>query len=159
MILAFFEATEQSFRAVMETIHNFEEISGTKVNLENSKLIQLDYGEWPEWFAQCRCTVVEDGHVIKYLCCPFGQKIPQQQEVQFLLSKMRNRLRRWTIFFLSKQSRLIFINYMLREMSTFYLMVLDCTGDGYNELEAICRQLFLRISSRPTGQGISCGLG
>jgi hypothetical protein len=47
-----FEATEQSFKEVMEAIHEFKMISGAKVNMEKSKLIQLDHGERPEWFAR-----------------------------------------------------------------------------------------------------------
>jgi hypothetical protein len=100
----FFEATEASFQAVMAAIKEFESISGAKVNMEKSKLTQLDHGEQPEWFERSGCSVVPDGQVIKYLGCPFGRKVTQQQEVQFILSKMRCRLRHWTNRMLSMPS-------------------------------------------------------
>ena len=71
----FFEATKESFKAVMEAIHEFKKISGSKVNLEKSKLIQLDHGEQTEWFQRSGCTVVQDGKLIKYLGCPVGTNL------------------------------------------------------------------------------------
>jgi hypothetical protein len=77
----------------MEAIHEFELILDAKVNLEKSKLIQLDHGERLEWYAKSAYMAVEDGQLIKHLGCPFGRQISQQQEVQFILDKMRNKLR------------------------------------------------------------------
>ena len=53
-------------------------ILGAKVNLENSKLIQLDNREQPVWFVCSGCTEVGDGQLIKYPECPFGRRITQQ---------------------------------------------------------------------------------
>jgi hypothetical protein len=113
----FFEAMEASFRSVMEVLHDFELISGAKVNLEKSKLIQLDNGEQPEWFVRSGCTVVGDGQLITYLGCPFGRRITQQQEIQFILRKMRSRLRHWTNRLLPMPGKLILMYLGLENMS------------------------------------------
>ena len=71
----FFEATEESFKAVMEVLRQFEKISRAKINIDKSKLIQLDLGDQPDWFSRSGCTVVNDRQVIKYLGCPFGRRL------------------------------------------------------------------------------------
>jgi hypothetical protein len=84
--------------------------------------------------------VVADGQLIKYLGCPFGRKITQHQEAQFILNKMRSKLRHWTNRMLTMASKLVLLKYVLRAMPTFYLMLLDFTEEKFRELEAVCRQ-------------------
>jgi hypothetical protein len=43
----FYEATESNFKAIMDCMAIYERISGAKVNLEKSTLVQLNSGPQP----------------------------------------------------------------------------------------------------------------
>jgi hypothetical protein len=91
--------------------------------------------------------VLQDGELIKYLGCPFGCKISQQQEIQFIVARLQNRLRHWTNQMLSMPSKLILLKHVLKAMPKFYLMQLEFTAEGYRESEAICWQFLWGFNS------------
>jgi hypothetical protein len=135
----FFEATEDNYRAVMEWISIFERISGAKVNLDKSNLVQLDSGPQLEWFQRAGCQITGDGVVMKNLGCSFGRKITAQQEIDFVLDKLRKRLRLWSLRMLSLPGKVIALKHLLRAMPIFHLMILDFNQKGYTQLETVCR--------------------
>jgi hypothetical protein len=74
-----------------------------------------------------------------YLGVPFGWQMTPQQELEYLLSKLRLRLRHWANHWLSVPSKVILIKHVLRAMPAFFLMLLDLSIEGFNKLETICR--------------------
>jgi hypothetical protein len=82
----FFEATEENFQAIMRYIQVFETISGARINLEKSVLVQLDAGPEPDWFRRAGCTIARDRQVLKYLGCPVGKSFSSMQEVNYVLA-------------------------------------------------------------------------
>jgi hypothetical protein len=72
----------------MECMSIYEQISGAKVNLEKSTLVQLDSEPRPEWFSIAGCQIAEDLQVLKYLGCPFGRHITPRQEIDFVLQEL-----------------------------------------------------------------------
>ena len=126
----FFHASEQNFRAIMECLSLYERISGAKINLDKSTLLQLDSGPEPDWFVRASCSIAAPGQPIKYLGCPVGKSITPTQELNFVLDKLIARLRHWTHRFLSMASKLIALKHILRAMPVFHLMILDFSQAG-----------------------------
>jgi hypothetical protein len=124
----FFHATEDNFHtAVMDCLHIFERISGARVNLDKSTIVQLDSRMQPAWFSLAGCKIAASGQVLKYLGCQFGRNLTQQQEVNFVLEKVRKHLRHWSNRLLTMSSKLIAIKHILCAIPVFYLMILDFT--------------------------------
>jgi hypothetical protein len=61
-----------------------------------------------------------------------------QQELAFLLSKIRLRLRHWTNCWLPMPSKVILIKHVLSAMPAFFFMLLDLLQEGSRK-ETICR--------------------
>jgi hypothetical protein len=135
----FIDATEESFEAMMDCLHAYERISGQKLNLEKSTLVQLDQGPRPLWLSHVGSNIAEDRDQLVYLGCPFGRQMTPEQELMYILSKMRTRLRHWTNRFLSITSKLVLVKHVLKAMPTFFLMLLDLSQEGFRKLEAVCR--------------------
>jgi hypothetical protein len=95
--------------------------------LDKSIIVQLDAGPQPEWFSKAGLKIAESGQVLKYLSCPFGRNLTPQQEVDFVLDKLRKRLQHWSYRILTLPSKLIALKPILRAMPVFHLMILDFT--------------------------------
>jgi hypothetical protein len=136
----FFEATESKFHGIMGGVHFFERILGAKLNLRKSKIIQLDKGPEPAWFQQVECEQAQPGQLLKYLGCPMGKQFTQAQEVDYMLDKVQVRPCRWANRLLSFEGKVILLHHVIRQMPTFFLVLLDFTQDSFRRLEAICRR-------------------
>jgi hypothetical protein len=119
------------------------------LNLGKSKLIQLDPNPELDWFRRSGCTIAEDREVLKSLGIPFGKKVTAKQEINFVLGKVRKRLRTWSFRLLPMASRILALQHVLRAIPAYFLMTLSFTKDGFNQLETVCRQFLW--GSQPSG--------
>ena len=88
-------------------------MSGAKVNLSKSILIQLDSGPPLAWFQLAGCLIAQPGKIVTYLGCPIGNGLHPEQEVEFVLAKLRKKLRNWTHKFLLLTSKVLILKHIL----------------------------------------------
>jgi hypothetical protein len=115
----FFNATEDNFRAIMARLLRYERISGAKINLSKSVLVQLDLGPEPGWFQRAGCAIAQDRQQLKYLGYFFGKNFTKQQEIDAILNKLRARLRSSRYRLLSMASLLIVVKYIFSSNRVF----------------------------------------
>lgn len=93
----FFKATDNNFQYVREVIMRYEFVLGAHLNLNKSMLIPMYLsGPIPPWMVNSDCKVAAHREVITYLGCPIGFGVTSAMEAEFLLGKVRKRLRNWS---------------------------------------------------------------
>jgi hypothetical protein len=95
---------------------------------------------------QAGCKITELGQVMKYLGYPFGRNLKRQQEINFILKKIRKRLRHWSYNLLSMPDKIIVLKHILQAMPVFHVMILKFTQKGYAQLETACRRFLSGIT-------------
>lgn len=48
----------------------------------------------------------------------------------------------WSNWLLTMVGRLVLIHHVIRSIPVYYLMLFELSGDGYQQLEAICQEFF-----------------
>lgn len=89
----FVQNLEENYRKIRETISIYERYSGAKLNESKYDFIPLNHFELLDWIHSTNYKVLRVGEVTKYLGCPIGLDIQLTQELQFLLGRVRKRLR------------------------------------------------------------------
>jgi hypothetical protein len=115
----FFEASESNFAAILDCIKVYERIFGAK--LIQLDLIQLDQGDQPAWFPSLGCKIAAPKEQHIYLGCPFGRDFSSHQELEYVLGKIRNKLRHWSNRLLSMTSKMVLLKHVLREYASLLL--------------------------------------
>lgn len=131
---------EENFASAMEVVTAYERISGARLNLEKSTIVQLDDSLEPPWLRQTGCKVAEPDEVIVYLGSPIGYRLSANREMAFVLGKVRNRLCFWANRMLTMHGHLTLMKHVLRAIPVFHLMTLKLLKDGFESLEGLCRE-------------------
>lgn len=74
-------------------ISTYERILGAKLSHGKSTIIQLNNQPQHDWLSNTGCKVAARDEVVTYLGCPIDSNLSTAQEVEFLVSKVRKRLR------------------------------------------------------------------
>lgn len=145
----FLSATENEFQQAREVIAIFEDISGALLNVGKSVMVPifLPESQYPDWMDSVGCVVAKPGEVQEYLGCPIGYRISPQNEVNFLMDKLRKKLRPWTLRCLSLASRVIYIKHVLRSVPAYHLLLLTPSNSGFESMEQLCRRFLWGESS------------
>lgn len=80
--------------------------------------------------------------MFKYLGCPVGFDLAPGKIVRFLMDNVRKKFRHWSNRLLTMAGRLVLIKHVIRSIPVYYLMLFELSGDGYQQLEAVCREFF-----------------
>lgn len=114
---------EENYRRICEAIRTYEECLGAKLNEKKSEFIPLTNFTIPQWILDSGNKVLWAGEVTKYLGCPIGMEIKPIQVLDFLLGKVRKRLRHWLNILLSFPSRVTLVKHVLRAIPVYSFMV------------------------------------
>jgi hypothetical protein len=148
MIWAFFLTTRKSnFQEVKKVIEAYERISGAKLSLPKSLIMKLDSKPTSEWFSETGCQVAVRGQFYKYLGCPIGINLSRQSELDFVIDKVRKKLRHWSHKLLSMAGRAIYIKHILRVVLVYSLMIFDFSKAGMNRLKTLPRKFLWSFSA------------
>lgn len=107
----FLKATKGEFAAVCSAVNKYECVSGAKLNIDKSVIIQLDNLEQPDWIERTSCRIAAKGEVVTYQGCPIGNRIRPTKETEFLLGKVKKRLRNWMNRTLTQAGRLVLLKH------------------------------------------------
>lgn len=143
----FFKSTEENFHKVTLLIALYECISGAKLNLHKSVLIQLNNSPPLDWFSRVGSKIAVRGEIIKYLGCPINFNLSPNKIPRFLLDKFRKRLCHWSNRLLSMAGRLVLLRHMVCSIPIYYFMLLDLTQDGFKTLETMYREFLWGLGS------------
>lgn len=89
-------AIENNFQCVRDIIARYETIFGASLNLAKSIVIPMYLsGPIPTWLANFGCKIAAFREIITYLGCPISYGLTQGIEAEFLIGKVRKRLREW----------------------------------------------------------------
>lgn len=67
-------------------------------------------------------------------------------EAEFLIGKVRKRLRHWSTRMLSWDSKVVLLRHVLRAIPSYHLMVLAPNRKGYDGLEKSCKQFLWGVN-------------
>lgn len=120
-------------------IYIYERCLGAKLNESKSKFVPLTHFDLPNWIHTMGYKFLRVGEVMKYLGCPIGLDIQPTKKLEFLLGKVRKRLRHWSNKLMSFPSRVTLIKHVLRAILVYAFMAYSFLKDGFKKLEGICR--------------------
>lgn len=89
----FLDLSEENFLAAREVLCLYEKISGAKLNMDKTTLMVTDDLPAPAWLASTGCKAAQPGEVVRYLGSPIGVQISIATETEYLLGKVRKRIR------------------------------------------------------------------
>ncbi|KAL3683477.1 hypothetical protein R1sor_001499 [Riccia sorocarpa] len=133
------QAEEDDFEELHNAIHLYERISGAKLNLQKSTVIPWGMTEVPEWLLRKGCKIAQKKEVIRYLGFPVGWDVTEEDQIDYVLCKVKKRLSYWGYRLLSFPGRVVVLKHILRAMPIYYLAGLNLQQKSLDELEKIGR--------------------
>uniref|UniRef100_A0A2N9I5C4 Reverse transcriptase domain-containing protein n=1 Tax=Fagus sylvatica TaxID=28930 RepID=A0A2N9I5C4_FAGSY len=148
--LIFCEANSEHIVHLCSILLWFEAISGLRVNLGKSELVQVGEVPFLEELADimgCKTSTLP----MKYLGLPLGAKFKSKDIWNPIVEKMERRLAGWKQIYLSKGGRLTLIKSTLSNLPTYFLSLFPIPAAVAKRIEQIQRN-FLWGSSMEKGK-------
>ncbi|KAL3700193.1 hypothetical protein R1sor_018215 [Riccia sorocarpa] len=131
--------SQENFDNLQQAIKVYEDISGSKLNIQKSLIIPWGRREAPVWMRNCQCKIARRGEVIRYLGYPVGWAITEEDQGDFIIAKIQSKLGSWSYRMLGFAGRLVVIKHILKAIPVHVLTVIPLGRNTLNRLEASCR--------------------
>lgn len=135
----FLDSTEDNFKVALDVIVVYERISGARLNLENSIILQLDKEVELAWFSGLGCRITQQDEILVYLGT-MEVKLLALKEANFLLDQIRKQITHWNNHMLSMQGHLVLLRHVLWVVQIYHLMAMTLNKGGFDDLEKLCRE-------------------
>jgi hypothetical protein len=143
----FLQSNQANFAAAQRLVEMYQRISGAKISLE--KLFMLSFGSEvvPDWFARRGCQVAQPKTVYKYLGFLIGIGLSTEDELNFMLEKVRRKHRHWSNRLLTMAGKAVYVKHVLRSVPIYNLVLFDYSKDGFRGLEKQSREFIWGLSA------------
>ncbi|KAL3681480.1 hypothetical protein R1sor_024436 [Riccia sorocarpa] len=139
----FVKGTHEQFQQLHATIKVYEDISGSRLNVEKSTIIPIAMETLPGWLQNTWCYVAREGEPIRYLGFPTGRKLTEDDIANFILGKVEKMLGNWTYRLLIFKGRIVVLKHILQSIPNHILACVTLTPKSYQKLERLCRKFTL----------------
>ncbi|KAL3689125.1 hypothetical protein R1sor_015434 [Riccia sorocarpa] len=133
------QANQEDYDELQDAIRVYELISGAKLNINKSTIIPIGMSVIPEWLRNTGCHIAAKGELIRYLGFPIGWGVSAEDQKDFVLGKLKRKLKHWSMQLLSFTGRLIAIKHVLRATPIHLFACLKLPNDTLDEMESTCR--------------------
>ncbi|KAL3675581.1 hypothetical protein R1sor_025529 [Riccia sorocarpa] len=131
---------EEQFARLRQVIHDFEQVSGVKLNVNKSMIMPIRPSAPLAWVQETGCDIAAEGKTFVYLGVCTSNPVDEKQVTKSIVKKMENKLRHWSNRFLSWPARTLLLKHVLNATPLYQLLSVGLNRDGLEELERLCRQ-------------------
>lgn len=129
--LLFLQDDSIGLRNALQVVQDFSLASGSKCNIEKSKLIQIseDNNYDPSlWLGE----IVHPGTIVRHLGAPLGVGVSSRKKFDWVMHRVRDKMHRWDFVDLSFWARLKVIRSILMSYLLFYIPFLEFNQARWN---------------------------